>query len=142
MRFLFLVHGDAEAEAAMTPDERRAIVGEHMAYAAMLRERGAHVLGEALEGRESAAVVRPGDRPFVTEDRLRRRKKGSEASTSSSARAAKRRWSSPARCRRALAWPSWCSRSPRRDPSPTRALPHRRSPGIQRPSDGDHPWSR
>ena len=27
MKFLFLVHGDDEAEAAMTPDERRAIVG-------------------------------------------------------------------------------------------------------------------
>ena len=67
MRFLFLVHGEDEAEAAMTPDERRAIVGQHMAYAAMLRERGAYVLGEALEGRESAAVVCPGDRPFVTD---------------------------------------------------------------------------
>ncbi len=76
MRFLFLVHGDAEAEAAMTPDERRAIVGEHMAYAAMLRERGAHVLGEALEGRESAAVVRPGDRPFVTDGPFAETKEG------------------------------------------------------------------
>jgi hypothetical protein len=55
-----LVHGDEEAEAALTADERRSIVAEHMAYAAMLRERGAHVLGEALEGRSSAAVVRPG----------------------------------------------------------------------------------
>jgi len=67
MRFLFLIHGDAEAEAALTPDERRAIVGEHMAYAAMLRERGADVLGEALEGSESAALVRPGAKPFVTD---------------------------------------------------------------------------
>ena len=67
MRFLFLIHGNDEAEGKMTPDERRAIVGEHMAYAAMLRERGAYVLGEALEGRESAAVVRPGTKPFVTD---------------------------------------------------------------------------
>ena len=67
MRFLFLIHGDAEAEAAMTPDERRAIVGEHIAYGAMLRERGAYVLGEALEGSDSAAVVRPGEKPFVTD---------------------------------------------------------------------------
>jgi hypothetical protein len=65
MRFLFLIHGDAEAEAAMTPDERRAIVGEHMAYASMLRERGAHVLGGALSG--EAAVVRPGAKPIVTD---------------------------------------------------------------------------
>jgi hypothetical protein len=65
MRFLFLIHGDAEAEAAMTPEERRAIVGEHIAYGSMLRERGAHVLGEALTG--EAATVRPGKRPIVTD---------------------------------------------------------------------------
>src|SRR5687767_6242013 len=65
MRFLFLIHGDGDAEAAMTPDERRAIVDDHIAYASMLRERGAHVLGEALSG--EAAVVRPGERPIVTD---------------------------------------------------------------------------
>lgn len=67
MKFLFLIHGDDEAESAMTPEERRAIVGKHMAYAEMLRERGAYVLGEALEGSASAAVVRPGEKPFVTD---------------------------------------------------------------------------
>ena len=65
MKFLFLVHGDSEAEAAMTPDERMAIVREHMAYADMLRGRGVHVLGEALNG--EAATVRPGERPLVTD---------------------------------------------------------------------------
>ena len=67
MRFLFLIHGDDAAESAMTPDERRAIVGDHTAYAQMLRDRGAYVLGEALAGRDSAAVVRPGEKPFVTD---------------------------------------------------------------------------
>jgi hypothetical protein len=65
MRFLFLIHGDSEAEAAMSPEERRAIVGEHIAYGSMLRERGAHVLGEALSG--EAVVVRPGETPLVTD---------------------------------------------------------------------------
>ena len=65
MRFLFLIHGDREAEAALSPDERRAIVGEHIAYASMLRERGVHVLGDALSG--EAAVVRPGREPLVTD---------------------------------------------------------------------------
>lgn len=74
MRFLFLIHGDREAEAALTPDERRAIVGEHIAYAAMLRERGAHVLGEALSG--EAAVVRPGDEPIVTDGPFAETKEG------------------------------------------------------------------
>jgi hypothetical protein len=65
MKFLFLIHGDEEAEVAMIPEQRRAIVDEHLAYGRMLRERGAYVLGEALEGRASAAVVRPGEKPFV-----------------------------------------------------------------------------
>ncbi len=65
MRFLFLVHGDSAAEAALTPDERRAIVDAHVAYGGMLRERGAHVLGAALTG--EAAVVRPGGDPLVTD---------------------------------------------------------------------------
>jgi hypothetical protein len=30
MRFRFLIHGDDAAEAALTADERRAIVSEHM----------------------------------------------------------------------------------------------------------------
>jgi hypothetical protein len=65
MRFLFLIHGDGEAETALSAEERRAIVGEHIAYGSMLRDRGAHVLGEALSG--EAAVVRPGERPIVTD---------------------------------------------------------------------------
>jgi hypothetical protein len=67
MRFLFLIHGDSEAEAAMTADERRAIVGRHMAYADMLRGRGSYVHGEALDDVSSAAVVRPGAEPLVTD---------------------------------------------------------------------------
>jgi hypothetical protein len=65
MRFLFLIHGDSEAEAAMTPEERRAIVDEHIAYGSLLRQHGAHVLGEAFSG--DAVVVRPGDTPIVTD---------------------------------------------------------------------------
>ena len=66
MRFLFLLHGDAEGEAALSVDERRAIVEEHIAYGQMLRERGAHVAGEALDA-TGAAVVRPGGDPVVTD---------------------------------------------------------------------------
>ena len=67
MRYLFLIRGDSEAEAAMSPDERRAIFGQHVAYADMLRERGAHAGGEALEDPSTAAVVRPGPDPIVTD---------------------------------------------------------------------------
>jgi hypothetical protein len=76
MKFLFLIHGDEESEKAMTPDERRAIVDEHVAYARMLRDRGAYVLGEALEGSASAAVVRPGEKPFVTDGPFAETKEG------------------------------------------------------------------
>jgi hypothetical protein len=65
MRYLFLIHGDTDAEAAMTPDERMAVVREHVVYADMLRECGVHVLGEALSG--EAATVRPGETPIVTD---------------------------------------------------------------------------
>jgi hypothetical protein len=65
MRFLFLIHGDTENEAALTPDERRAIVDAHIAYADMLRERDAHVLGEALSG--EAFTLRPGEKAIVTD---------------------------------------------------------------------------
>jgi len=74
MRFLFLIHGDREAEAALSPDERSVIVGEHIAYASMLRERGAFVLGEALSGETS--VVRPGKKPFVTDGPFAETKEG------------------------------------------------------------------
>ena len=74
MRFLLLVHGDSEAEAAMTPEERRAIVGEHIAYADMLRGRGAHVLGEALTG--EAVTVTPGASPIVTDGPFAETKEG------------------------------------------------------------------
>jgi hypothetical protein len=67
MRFLLLIHGDEEDEAALGPDERRAIVEQHMELAASLREQGQLVLGEALEGSKSAAVVRPGREPLVTD---------------------------------------------------------------------------
>jgi hypothetical protein len=65
MRFLFLIHGDREGEAALTSDQRTAIVDEHVAYAARLRERGVYVLGEALTG--EAASVRPAEKPLVTD---------------------------------------------------------------------------
>jgi hypothetical protein len=74
MRFLFLIHGDSDAESSMTADERRAIVAEHMRYGAMLRERGVHVLGEALTG--EAAVVQPGEHPLVTDGPFAETKEG------------------------------------------------------------------
>ena len=74
MRFLFLIHGDDEAEAAMSPEERRAIVEQYISYSATLRDRGAYVLGEALSG--EVAVVRPGGSPLVTDGPFAETKEG------------------------------------------------------------------
>ena len=67
MKFLFLLHGDAEAEAPLPAEERMRIVGEHMAYTKMLRDLGVYVSGEALDDPRSSVVVRPGENPIVTD---------------------------------------------------------------------------
>ncbi len=68
MKFLFLLHGDAEAEGALPRGERMHIVEEHMAYAQMLRDLGVYVSGEALDDpRGKSFVVMPGDQPVVTD---------------------------------------------------------------------------
>jgi hypothetical protein len=66
MRYLILVYGDAEAEEALGPDGRRAIMHEHLAFSARLRERDALVDGDALE--PTAWTLRGGlvtDGPFA-----------------------------------------------------------------------------
>ena len=67
MKFLFLLHGDAEAEAPLPREERMRIVEEHIAYTKMLRDLGVYVSGEALEDPRSSAVVRPGEKPVVSD---------------------------------------------------------------------------
>jgi hypothetical protein len=76
MRFLFLIHGDRQAEAALSVHERRAIVEKHMAFAEMLRGRGAYVLGEALDDPSTAVVVRPGEPPLVVDGPYAETKEG------------------------------------------------------------------
>jgi hypothetical protein len=64
VRYLLLLWGDEDGEAALTDEERRAIVGEHRAFHDRLRTSGVLVLGEALTGRERVRTVRP---PLVTD---------------------------------------------------------------------------
>jgi hypothetical protein len=68
MQFLFLLYGDEAAEAVLAPEERRAIVDEHIAFSRRLRERGALLGGDALVASDRAFVVRDGrvlDGPFA-----------------------------------------------------------------------------
>jgi hypothetical protein len=68
VKFLLLLHGDAEFEGKLPQEERMRIVEELMGYTAMLRERGAYVSGEALDDpRATSVVVRPGEEPIVTD---------------------------------------------------------------------------
>ena len=69
MKYLFLLYGDEEGEAALSDDERRSIVEAHVAFAGRLAERGALVVGEPVAGRERARTVRrrSGARSVVTD---------------------------------------------------------------------------
>ena len=68
MKFLLLIYGDAAAEAALTDDERRAIVDQHIEFRRHLAERSAQVIGEALAPPEAGRTVRfDGDRMLVTD---------------------------------------------------------------------------
>jgi hypothetical protein len=58
MKYLLLLYGDESAERNLSPEERRSIVDEHMRFHAGLRERGALVQGEPLDGRAGAFTVR------------------------------------------------------------------------------------
>ena len=48
MRYLLLLYGDPEAEAALSPEERRAIVDAHLELGRELGERGVLVQAQAL----------------------------------------------------------------------------------------------
>ena len=69
MRYLLLLYGDESAERELSPEERRSIVDEHMRFHAGLKERGALVQGEPLDGRAGAFTVRrdKGGKRLVTD---------------------------------------------------------------------------
>jgi len=58
MKYLLLLYGDESAERELSPEERRSIVDAHMHFQTALRERGALVQGEPLDGRAEAFTVR------------------------------------------------------------------------------------
>ena len=73
MKYLLLLYDDAEAIGAMTADERRAMVDQHIAYSRALREEGAFIYGDPLAGPDTARTLRLGhgtdapvtDGPFI-----------------------------------------------------------------------------
>jgi hypothetical protein len=70
VKYLLLLYGDPEAEAALSDAQRRAIVDEHIRFGRILDERKAMVVGEALEGPAEARTVRfalDGGEAYVTD---------------------------------------------------------------------------
>jgi hypothetical protein len=58
MKYLLLLHGDVAGEAALEPDDRRAIVDEQLAFRQRLENRGRLVRGEPLADSDGAFAVR------------------------------------------------------------------------------------
>ena len=70
MKYLLLLYDDAATVGALPPEARRAMVDAHIAYADMLRERGAYVSGEPLDAPSTARTLRfpdGEDDPIVTD---------------------------------------------------------------------------
>ena len=69
MKYLLLLYDDAEAVATLSADQRRSMVEDHIAYAGMLRERGAYVYGDPVDDPRTARTMRfSGDgEPIVTD---------------------------------------------------------------------------
>ena len=68
MHFLLLLYGDEAGEAALSGEQRQAIVAEHIAFSRGLRLGGAYVAGDPVAASDQAAWVRGGkatDGPFV-----------------------------------------------------------------------------
>lgn len=70
MKYLVLLYDDPTAAEAMSPEERRAIVDEHIAFSRRLREAGQFVYGDPVDDPSSARTVRAaadGGEPIVTD---------------------------------------------------------------------------
>ena len=69
MKYLLLLYDDTAAVDALTPDERRAFVDEHIAFGRRLDANGARVTSEALADASEARTIRfaDGDAPIVTD---------------------------------------------------------------------------
>jgi hypothetical protein len=69
MRYLFLLYGDEAAEEAMSADERRRVMDEHLAFSERMQDSGRYVIGVGLEASSTATVVRrtPGGEDLVTD---------------------------------------------------------------------------
>jgi len=68
MRYLLLIHGDADYYSKVAQSELDAMLGEYYKFTDAIRESGEFVEGAALQGTETATTVRVrGDDTMVTD---------------------------------------------------------------------------
>lgn len=68
MKYLLLLYDDGAAIEALDPGERRAMVDAHIGYAARLRDTGAYVYGDPLDGPDAARTLRfDADRAMISD---------------------------------------------------------------------------
>ena len=58
MEYMLLIYVNPESYAGLSEAEQQAIFGEYMDYTAKMRGAGAFVYGDALQGADTATVVR------------------------------------------------------------------------------------
>ena len=77
MRYLLLLYDDTAAINALSPEERRALVDDHIAFSRRLRERGAMVHGDPLDDPATARTIRFGNgEPLVSDGPFLEAKEG------------------------------------------------------------------
>jgi len=58
MKYLLLVYNEEKTLDAMSPSEMDALVGEHLAYDDVMRDKGHYLVSDALQPVRTAATVR------------------------------------------------------------------------------------
>jgi hypothetical protein len=68
MQFMLLIYDDPQVLGGLAEDERNRFMGDYFAYTQELRDAGAYVAGDALQGTDTATTVRlRNDEQLVTD---------------------------------------------------------------------------
>jgi hypothetical protein len=68
VQYMLLIHDDPSVWAGMSEEQVNAVMGEYFAYSDAIRKEGIFVGGDALQGRDTAHVVRVRDGQRIVAD--------------------------------------------------------------------------
>ena len=68
MQYMLLIYNDEQAWAALSDDDRKAIVGDYMAFTESIRESGHYITGAPLHPTSTATSVRLRDEQALVTD--------------------------------------------------------------------------